>query len=447
MISIHANKKTLRFSAQAKNGSLQTREYSLENTGEAQTSLENIFNMAQKELQFEVSDDFRLLVDFPLCHSIAQMVPFPESQLSQVLENYLEEELAEDIEDYVFDFHTLAAKGTNSSILAFWIKRSVMEEWSDLANEYGLNSLDIQPAEMALVDLKSEVNTLQIQPDLNGSLRFSYLSNKDMLPHLCIGSLSTHDSPETIQQIFKMNITDISDLKRCILHPKIENKSVITDILSCDEKLEYDDSKYADLFEEYGLHENHKVLNYRKGEFAQKGIEEKIMIPVMLVFLALCASIFSLIYKNKKVEKSYERRVHLMQRQQQNIWKELIPDKKMPKSRIIPTLITAGGLKTEEDSSKSGDDTAYSALQDLGQLFLYIAEDDDVLITRAAINGKSISLKGTSIELPRVYKLGEGFKNQDKYNAPRIKGTESKKDDQKIYKFTFNTSRIEPEEK
>jgi len=458
MVGIYCSKNFIRFSRPSKTGEIISKEYSLggDEVDQAMATVESIFKTAQKDIGFGVSEDFRMLVDFPLCQSVAQMVPFTEAQLGQVLENYLEEELPNDIEDYAFDFQVLDSKAGSSSILAFWIRRSLLEEWTELANEYSLNSLDIQPAEMAMVKDSLNEPSIQFQKDPLGRVRFCSLLQKEQLPHLMLGMFKDNDSPENIQKVLKFSLTDLSGIKKCFIHPDLSNIDLIKGFVNCESYEEIETSLYADCFMEYSLKSpDNKQLDYRKGEFAQKGIEEKVLIPAVLLFIALLSCIGAFAWKNYKLNKAEGQRKTAYEQQTRSNWKKLLPGEPFPKS-IVPRiqrdeLARKGGVAIVDSNKSKDDDQNFSSLQALGQLFLFIEQDKEVLITRAAINKKSITLIGTTSEQDRAYKLKSLFKNQSTFEMPDIKASKIKKiippevkgmpAEEKIhYKFTFKTS-------
>ena len=461
MVGIYCSKNLIRFSRPDKKGQMVRQEYMLggEEVEQVSATIESIFKTAQKELGFNAVEDFRLLVDFPLCYSIAQMVPFPESQLAQVLENYLEEELPNDIEDYAFDYQVLESKGASSSILAFWIKRSVLQEWSELANEWSLNSLDIQPAEMALI--KSSLGdepTVDFQLDPLKRVRYCSLLQKNQLPHLTIGMFKDSDSDENIKKTLQFSLTDLSDIKKCTIHPELSQIETIKSVINCEQNESFETTRFVDCFEEYAV-DNPKIkqLNYRKGDFAQKGIEEKVLIPVIILFVAILSCIGAFAWKNHQLHSNEKIRQAALQKQMKNNFQMLAPGIPVPKSNSVKLRINelkrALGIQNNNSKSKKDDNKNFSALQTLGQLFLYIEQDPEVVITRASLNSKSINLTGTTTEQERAYKLKTLFKNQKIFETPDVRATKVRKvvaaenpgdaetEDIK-YKFTFKTSLI-----
>ena len=466
MVGIYCSKNFIRFSRPSKTGEIVSKEYSLggDDVDQAMATVESIFKTAQKDLGFAVAEDFRLLVDFPLCQSVAQMVPFVESQLPQVLENYLEEELPNDIEDYAFDFQVLDSKGGSSSILAFWIRRSLLEEWTELANEWSLNSLDIQPAEMAMVKDSLDESCLQFQKDPLGRVRFCSLLQREQLPHLTLGMFKDNDSPENILRVIKFSLTDLSDVKKCLVHSELLNIELIKGAVNCESYEEVDSSLYADCFMEYSLkNPNNKQLDYRKGEFAQRGIEEKVLIPAILLFIALLSCIGAFAWKNYKLNEAEEKRKAAFIGQKKVNWEKLYKNREIPypknttsNKKLKQELMRNSGMRSEDSANSKSSDQNFSSLQTLGQLFLFIEQDKEVLITRAAINNKSITLTGTTSEQDRAYKLKALFKNNATFEMPDVKASKVKKlipskdkgmpPEEKIhYKFTFKTSLREDE--
>jgi hypothetical protein len=466
MVGIYCSKNLVRFSRPGKAGEIVSKEYQLggEDVDQVTATVESIFKTAQKDFGFTAAEDFRLLIDFPLCQSVAQMVPFPESQLSQVLENYLEEELPNDIEDYAFDYQVLESKGANSSILAFWIKRTVLQEWTDLANEWSLNSLDVQPAEMAMVKDSLSDSCIQFQNDPLGRIRYCGLVQRNQLPHMTVGMFKETDAPENIKRILKFSFTDLSQVNRCIVHPEIANPEMFKEIIGCENIEMVETATYADCFMEYSLQPGKaKQLDYRKGEYSQKGIEEKVLIPAIILLIATLSCIAAFSWKNIKLVQAEDLRQEAMLKQKVDIWDTLFYEEKypFPAKRIdrlqVSDMERLGGVVVSTNSNKKGTDHDFSALQTLGQLFEYIAQDKEVLITRATINKKSISLIGTTTEQERAYKLKELFKNQERFEVPDVKATKVTKtikseiegappEKETHFKFTFKTSLIRNDE-
>ena len=152
-----------------------------------------------------------------------------------------------------------------------------------------------------------------------------------------------------------------------------------------------------------------------------------------------------------------------MLKQKVDIWDTLFYEEKypFPAKRIdrlqVSDMERLGGVVVSTNSNKKGTDHDFSALQTLGQLFEYIAQDKEVLITRATINKKSISLIGTTTEQERAYKLKELFKNQERFEVPDVKATKVTKtikseiegappEKETHFKFTFKTSLIRNDE-
>lgn len=417
--------------------------------GDEPEDLETIFREAQNQLKFSNREDFRLLVDFPLCHSVSQSVPFPENQLAQVLENYLEEELPYDIEDYSFDYKVLASKGTNSSVLGFWIQRQVLKAWTQLADELSLNSIDIQPAEMALLDEISEQPSLILTTDFDGNLRYCSLMQLGVMPNFVLGSIPSHQiDVESVAKILRFSVSNWEGVSSIRLSKELKSLEGMKDTLQVQSFEVIDDENFCDPFSHYATGGKAELknlsFNYRKGDFAQRGLEERILWPVVLLAICLIGTLGVMSWQKYQLKLREKQKLVLLKRQKMEIWKKLYPGQKFPPSRTLNRMQANYKEATGTTGKGKDDNEKTSSLQILGKLFTYIKPDDEVLIERVTISKRSVTMRGHAPDAERAYRLGEGFKNQSEFKTPNLSVTFKEK--KGVNDFKFNTMLIKKED-
>lgn len=452
MIGIILSKKHLRFFSSVK-GEEKVFDYPLEGAPWEMPIIVAAMQKAREVLGFSSSDDFRLLVDVPYSHAVVQSVPFGQNQLAQVLENYLEEELPYDIEDFQFDFQVIESKGQQSCVLGFWIRSDILASWCEYADEYSLNSLDIQPCEAALMpSAKNQDSVLKMVSDREGKLRFCSIQIKEGLPLMTLGSMKPNQEPDAVVQKLKFQGGNWSEIETLELHESIRHLSPIADMMSIAKVNVMDDPKFADPFFEFatGQQAGQPTFNYRRGEFAQKGVEERVLYPVAILAMALTILVGVLAWKNYELAKVEKQNLQVVRMQKDNVWKELFPDKKPPTSRMKEQMKGLYNKMIGGDDGP-GESENISSLQSLGLLFTFIEPDDEVLIERASI-GKTITLAGTSKDQTRIYNLSKNFKKQDRFREPNITADdqERKTEDggvEVIYQFRFTTALLKKEGK
>jgi type II secretory pathway component PulL len=401
--------------------------------------IESGFDLARSELAFSYKDDFRLLVDRPHSFAVAQSVPFGEKQLGQILENYLEEELPEDIEDFQFDYQVLHSQGQQSAILGFWIRKKLLASWCHFADERSFNSLDIQPAEGVLLPSASSQPTLRIVKDIQGGVRFSSLHLVSGLPHLTLGRLPKVNLPK-LKQFLQLQGTHKDSLQLLEIDPELTELMEIQSHLSIPNKADLSPRLPGDPFTPAACNTDGLQLNFRKGEFAQKGLGERLVAPLAIATLALCTWVGGLTYANHQEAKLIAKKTNGLRQTKNQIWKELFPKRRVPKSRMAQQM--EGMLKEMNgEGKKSTDEEHISSLQALGMLFSHIEPNDEVLIQRANIGKKSINLSGSASNQDDVYKLSQGFKNNGDFQEPNITSTKGGKEGEPpVYKFRFSTT-------
>lgn len=438
MIGLYLHRDGLRFCAKL-GGSFSIYDHPLDDREPWDSEwIEGAFEMAKVELSFSSKDDFRLLVDRPHAYAVAQSVPFGEKQLAQVLENYLEEECPEDIEDLQFDHLLLHSKGQHSTVLGFWIRKNILSAWCRYADEQALNSLDIQPAEsMLLPDPKAEPS-LKLSRDLQGNTRYCSLHMVDGLPHLTLGSLKSK-SLEKAAQHLKLQGSHWSQLKQLLLDKELSEWQGLESALGIPHCEFFDSPIPSDPFSAAALEGAPILFQFRKGHFAQKGIGERLLAPLLIATCACCAWLGVWTWSNHHEAELTAKKVKNLRRSKAELWTMLFPEKRVPSSRMSQQL--EGYLKSlNNGSNNSEDDGNISSLQALGLLFSAIEADDDVLIERASI-GKSINLTGSSRNQDRIYKLSEGFQDNKDFREPNITSTKRNKEGQApIYQFRFSTA-------
>jgi type II secretory pathway component PulL len=452
MIGIILSKKHLRFFSSNK-GEEKVFDYPLEGAPWEMPIIVAAMQKAREELHFSSSDDFRLLVDVPYSHAVVQSVPFGQNQLAQVLENYLEEELPYDIEDFQFDFQAIESKGQQSCVLGFWIRSDILASWCEYADEYSLNSLDIQPCEAALMSsAKNQESVLRMVSDREDKLRFCSIQIKEGLPLMSLGSMKPSDDIQAVAQKLRFQGGNWSEIKTLELNEGIQSLSGLGDALGIAEVKLISDPKFKDPFFEYATSQqsSQPTFNYRRGEFAQKGVEERVLYPVAILAMALTVLVGVLAWKNYELSKIEKQNLEVVRLQKNKVWKKLFPDKKPPTS-YMKKQMTGLYNKMIGGDDGPGESENVSSLQSLGLLFTYIEPDDQVLIERASI-GKTITLAGTSKDQTRIYNLAKNFKDQDRFREPNITANdqERKTEDgavEVIYQFRFTTALLKKEGK
>ncbi|MBF0197181.1 MAG: hypothetical protein HQL32_05705 [Planctomycetes bacterium] len=439
-IGIYINAERLRFYSTA-GESIITFDQDLKDEEGQELSIYDLFSNAQDELDFSPSEDFRLLVDFPLCHSVVQTVPFPEGQLAQVLENYLEEELPCDLEDCCFDYRVLASKGSHTSAIGFWISRKVVAQWSELSDELSLNSLDIQPAEMTfLPDFKAEPK-LSLTQDGWGKVRYSCFVMRENLPSFSLGALPASSSnPESLAKLLLFQGTDWANIKKIECASSLENYEALPELLGIEEaefiKMPEDES--PDSFALYALAKQNPItdvqFNYRKGEFARKGMDQYIALPIILISLALTGFIGSVAWKKYDDTEKSKMMLTQITESKKEMWTKLYPTERFNSSRLLHKLKDRLGVLNKEGGDIPQDESQVSALQVLGKLFSYIDSDEGVMVLKASITS-SISLTGTAENSESVFELSKNFKNQDVFKEPEISDSPNRSGEGRSFKF------------
>lgn len=400
--------------------------------------LASAFEMAQLDLNFGPTDDLMLLIDRPYTHSVAQSVPFTEKQLPQVLENYLEEEIPSDIESFQFDYRLLSSKGQHSAVLGFWIPKNILSTWCQFADENAFNSLDIQPAELYLFDFSEDKSNFTITKDLDGHLRYAGLNLKDTLPQLTLGSWLPSCSPELAIKTLRLQGSDWKRYQKITLDHQLQSWAEHFGQLG----LEQNDLRFKtfgdDPFCEAALQGTPTGLDFRRGEFAQKGILERILWPCAMATLFLSGWILTLGWSAFEESQLIDKKVSELNQEKRHIWKELFPNKRVPQTRMESQMKGLYKNMTGEGINNQGEEEQASSLQALGLLFTHISPDDDIIIEDAIID-KSIIIKGVSTDAESVAKLSEGFGNNNPFEDPNISTTDKGRNPEYPTTFRFTT--------
>ena len=438
MIGLYLHRDGLRFCAQ--NGdAMSIYDHDLDDRPPWNESwIESGFELAKAELNFTFREDFRLLVDRPHAIAVSQSVPFGEKQLPQVLENFLEEELPEDIEDFQFDYRVLHTKGTQSAVLGFWIRKKLLSAWCHFSDEQAFNSLDIQPAESVLLPSAQAMPTLRIYKDLQQRIRFGSLQIIEGLPQMTLGILPS-SQPEKLEKLLRLQGCRNDNISQLEIDPECSELFVLQEKFNIPERKETSPVIPSDPFSSFAFDDAFFDLQFRKGEFVQKGVAERLLYPTLLATLAICAWLGSLSWANHQQAKTLFNKTQSLSHNKAKVWKRLFPQKRVPQSRMTQQM--EGYYKEFTGETKNNSDEEHiSSLQALGLLFTSIEPDDEVLIERASI-GKSITLTGTSADQNRIYKLSEGFKNNSDFREPNITSTKrGKEGEAPLYQFRFSTA-------
>lgn len=395
------------------------------------------FECGKASLGFSERDDFRLMVDTPWSHAVAQNVPFGEKQLEQVLENYLEEEFPDDIEDYAFDYRLLDRQSSSCSVLGFWIHADILRAWTSLADELSLNALDIQPAEEALL-ARAKDHRLDICTDLQGRLRYSLFLKGESLPQLTLGLLPATTSPQRLLTHLKLQGGNWAQVSGVDLELGLEDHKESLEKLGLSNIETTRPALPGDPFSPHALDFSTAApLQFRKGEFAQKGIAERLVWPATVLGFALCILFLALSWSNVKATQDAhtEKRIH--EAQMAAIWKKLFSDRP-PKSRMVQNMEGRYKAMTGTDT-KPGDEKEISSLQVLGKLFSYLGKDDLITIEKIVIT-KSIQISGFASDQERIYRMNEAFQNQTDFKKPNITSQDRSNDEGPRFTFRFSTS-------
>ena len=395
------------------------------------------FEKGREELHFSAKDDFRLLVDQPWAHNIAQSVPFGERQLPQVLENYLEEELAEDIESFRFDYRVLHAQPQHCAVLGFWIHGQVLSSWCAFADEMALNAFDVQPAELALIPESPDARELTLVKDLSGRVRFSAFTMEKGLPQLTLGSLVGNLEMDRLVQALRFQGGKWSSMAAIKLDKQLEDFKGLGEVMEISEVREFSPSIQDDPFSSWQLEDRSLRLHYRKGDLAQKGIEERLLVPCAVLTFFLCFYLGVMAWSRYELASRDEIQRRVYQQKRSSIWKGLFPAERVPSSRMVEMMRAKRKemIGDPEDSRQDGEDM--SSLQVFGKLFTFIEPEDAVFIERANI-GKSIQISGTSTDQPSVYRLGEGFGSNSGFRQPNINAIQR----EESFQFKFSTAYV-----
>ena len=392
------------------------------------------FELAKADLGLTFNENFVLLVDRPHAYCTAQSVPFGEKQLPQVLENYLEEEIPEDIEDYQFDFRVLHSKGVHSSVLGFWIRRRILEAWCHFADENSLNSLDIQPAESYLLPPMGSEPRLTLYLDMQGQIRYSCLVHIEGFPQLTLGLLSKDVSLEHAIKTFRLQGSQWGMVPEIMLDSRLISLSGLHKALGIAKESFFEAHAQLDPFCELAFNNAGLKLDFRKGEFAQRGILERVIWPAAIALLAITLWMVSLSYKTYCEAKNLRADGDQVRVQKAQIWKKLFPDKRVPESRMASQMEGYYKAMSGQDSQES--DSEASSLQVLGRLFSYIKPDEALQIEKVSI-GKNISISGTGTNYNHINQtMKMGFKDQKEFEFPQTSEVDRGAG---LRGFTFNT--------
>jgi hypothetical protein len=440
MIGLYLHRDGLRFCAQS-GDSMVIYDHDLDDRPPWNESwIESGFELAKAELKFTFREDFRLLVDRPHAMAVSQSVPFGEKQLPQVLENFLEEELPEDIEDFQFDYRVLHTKGTQSAVLGFWIRKKLLTAWCHFSDEQAFNSLDIQPAESVLLPSAQAMPTLRIYKDLQQRVRFGSLQIIEGLPQMILGILPSAQA-DKLEKLLRLQGSRNDNISQLEIDPELSELFVLQEKFNIPERKENSPAIPSDPFSSFAFNDAFFDLHFRKGEFVQKGISERLLYPVLIATVALCAWLGTVTWANHQSAQTMTNKTKVLSLNKNKVWKRLFPQKRVPQSRMSEQMKGHYKEFTGESNNKS-DDEHISSLQALGLLFTSIKPDDEVLIERASI-GKSITLTGTSAMQDRIYNLSEGFKKNSDFREPNITSTKrGKEGETPVYQFRFSTAYI-----
>ncbi len=448
MIGIYQNLEQIIFCVPGKEGTFRyaARKFDAERPRPEQVA--PLFNEARAELGFSAKDDFRLVVDFPLSYCVAQAVPFAEKQLPQILENYLEEELPDDIDRYAFDYRVLSTKEDRSSVLAFWIEKETLRAWTNLTEEQSLNSLDVQPAELALLPPPGDPPRLTLHSDHDGALRYSLLMIKDLLPCLALGRLpGAEGDPAKVARILRFTGTRWNEVERVEAPASLAKfaAGVASSLgIARVETLagELDAYFFCRWASGATLETGRptQLLNFRKGEFAQRGLHEKVLLPAVLIALAAIFFLEAHAYYHRVLAKREKAHLEAAQQAKTKVWTKLFPKEPSPPSRMREILMGRQSALTEGEAD---DKLRSSALQSMGLLFKYIniPNSENLLITEINISDRSVSMGGTAKTVDDVGVLNAGFKNQSDFNTPETSHHKVvDKTAGEYFTFRFNTA-------
>lgn len=414
-----------------------------------------LFKDAAEELKFSSRDDFYLVVDFPLAHGVAQMVPFPESRLSaSLLDSYLEDEIPDDVDRYLLDYKLLEVGEKGCSIIGFWIARELLDEWCDLADEMSLNALDIQPAEMLLLCGYGKDPVLNIRHDHTGALRYGALCNRNALPWLTLGRCDCENkTPEQLASILRFQGADWTSVKKITLAPGLQHLSSLAQILGVAEVevLEYSPPEFFALEAARLSSRNSEghlsFFNYRVGEYAPRGLAERLLLPSLVAGLAFCFLFGALTFQNIAKTRAVKKETVAIREVGLEYHNKLFPQFKlsdpyddiMQKIKINRKRV---GFTQESDDGNSDEHGIYSSLQVLGMLYQFVPADKELLIEDIAITQRSIQLKGQAEDLDVVGLLEKGFLNQKLFESPSLRQSEKLKKipgEPTSYQVTFKT--------
>jgi type II secretory pathway component PulL len=403
--------------------------------------ISSAFQLAKADLGLSFSDDYCLLVDRPHAYCTAQSVPFGEKQLPQVLENYLEEELPEDIEDYQFDYRLLHSKGVHSSVLGFWISRRLLEAWCHFADENSLNSLNVQPAELYLLPALDSEPRLTLYKDLHQRIRYSCLVSVEGLPQLTLGLLASGVSQEHALKTLKLQGSHWSLVKELVMDPSFSQLKGLGQQLGIAQESFLEPHAVIDPFCEAAFKNIESGLNFRKGDFAQKGLMDRVVWPMVIVAIALMAWLVSLSFQNFREAEKVKANMAWIKAQKTSVWKRCFPDKRVPESGMAKQM--DGYYKEMSGQDTKDDDSDVSSLQVLGRLFSYIKPDDDLQIERVNI-GRSISITGIGKSHSHINQtMKEGFAEQKEFEFPQISDQDR---GENLRSFSLTTKYIGEEE-
>ncbi|MBF0246116.1 MAG: hypothetical protein HQL31_12755, partial [Planctomycetes bacterium] len=449
-IGIYINQDQVVFSKKGKDGIFDHLPKSLQDEDGNPLDVKTLFIDAQEKMQFTTREDFRIVVDFPLCHVVAQMVPFAEKRLAQVLENYLEEELPADIDMYFFSFRVIRATETGSSVLGFWIRRSVLDEWCDLAEELSLNSLDIQPAELALLPGVNEENRLFLRLDHNRMLRYSCFLDSEALSCLSLGRIpGGENDPEAMARILNFSGPDGSKVDALMLSPELEHLRPVAQKLgieNCDILRDEDEYRICS----WAVEADEKppftgLFNFRKEDYAPRGAADKVLIPAILLTLSLTILLLAQSWSIRREAQVLEGEIALIKEEKLKVAQELYPKVKFHEGTMKRQLEGFNNLLDEGVTDESAADVkSTSALQDLGLLFKYIDPKTKALIERLSIS-KQIRMQGSTEDIAIVDSLRRGFGDQILFKIPdiNIAPVNTKEGETPKQNFTFTTARQE----